>query len=324
MTSASPSAKDLAGVEDEFTRIARTKRLDMRTVEDLIRATRKFATARGYGDAICTYLQRSAGKGAGRGFRTTIREIQRLSTRRAWTHSTGTIVRSRGRSSASSNSTTTTSPKRPRRDAAGESARRLESTRDGCTRRVKTRWAQHGERLAAGGSMTGSPTERQRVSSSGQCCPSKSWSEKATRWKPSLTRDSAEFDRVKVRILLAEIVLGVGRESAGERARKERGESRSLREVGEGQNPVGFGTTGMNEIERMEADGEEKPQQVSEPSGQTGAAQRTRKGEKRKAKPPVGSVAQLIRTNYEIKTGRPEAPKGGRACGPDSPGAGRS
>ena len=50
------SAKDLAGVEDEFARIARTKRLDMRTVEDLIRATRKFATARGYSDAICTYL----------------------------------------------------------------------------------------------------------------------------------------------------------------------------------------------------------------------------------------------------------------------------
>ena len=73
--------------------------------------------------------------------------------------------------------------------------------------------------------------------------------------------------------------------------------------MGEEQNPVGFGTTGMNETERMEADGEEKPQQVAEPTRQTAASQRTRKGEKRKAKPPVGSVAQLIRTNYEIKTG---------------------
>ena len=73
--------------------------------------------------------------------------------------------------------------------------------------------------------------------------------------------------------------------------------------MGEEQNPAGFGTTGMNETERMAADGEEKPQQVAEPARQTGASQRTRKGEKRKAKPPVGSVAQLIRTNYEIKTG---------------------
>ncbi|MDE0457171.1 MAG: hypothetical protein OXI15_07765 [Chromatiales bacterium] len=59
----------------------------------------------------------------------------------------------------------------------------------------------------------------------------------------------------------------------------------------------------MNETERMEADGEEKPQRVAEPTGQTGASQRARKGEKRKAKPPIGSVAQLIRTNYEVKTG---------------------
>ena len=50
------SAKDLAGVEDEFARMARNERLDMRTVEDLITATRQFETARGYSDAICTYL----------------------------------------------------------------------------------------------------------------------------------------------------------------------------------------------------------------------------------------------------------------------------
>ena len=51
------SEEDLAGVEDEFARIAGTKRLDVRTVEDLITATRGFTTARGYSDAICTYLQ---------------------------------------------------------------------------------------------------------------------------------------------------------------------------------------------------------------------------------------------------------------------------
>ena len=51
------SEGDLAGVEDEFVRIAETKRLDVRTVEDLITATRRFTTARGYSDAICTYLR---------------------------------------------------------------------------------------------------------------------------------------------------------------------------------------------------------------------------------------------------------------------------
>ena len=50
------SEEDLAGVEDEFARIAGSKRLDVRTVEDLIRATRRLKTARGYSDAMCTYL----------------------------------------------------------------------------------------------------------------------------------------------------------------------------------------------------------------------------------------------------------------------------
>ena len=50
------AAEDLAGVEDEFAHMARNERLDMRTVEDLITATRQFETARGYSDAICTYL----------------------------------------------------------------------------------------------------------------------------------------------------------------------------------------------------------------------------------------------------------------------------
>ena len=50
------SEEDLSGVEGEFARIAGTKLLDVRTVEDLITATRPFTTARGYSDAICTYL----------------------------------------------------------------------------------------------------------------------------------------------------------------------------------------------------------------------------------------------------------------------------
>ena len=59
----------------------------------------------------------------------------------------------------------------------------------------------------------------------------------------------------------------------------------------------------MNETEQMEADGARKPQQVAEPTGQTRTSEPTRKREQRKAKPPIGSVAVLIRTNYEMKTG---------------------
>ena len=51
------SEEDLTGVEGEFARVARTKLLDGRTVEDLITATRQFTTAKDYSDAICTYLQ---------------------------------------------------------------------------------------------------------------------------------------------------------------------------------------------------------------------------------------------------------------------------
>lgn len=50
------SENDLCGVENEFERIAARKRLDMRTVEELIEATEKYATASRYSDGICTYL----------------------------------------------------------------------------------------------------------------------------------------------------------------------------------------------------------------------------------------------------------------------------
>lgn len=59
----------------------------------------------------------------------------------------------------------------------------------------------------------------------------------------------------------------------------------------------------MNETERTETDRAGKSQQAAEPTAQTAAPQPTRKGERRKGKPPIGSVAQLIRTNYEIRTG---------------------
>ena len=50
------SAQDLVGVEREFERIASGRRLDMRTVESFIDATKEFATADTYSDGVCTYL----------------------------------------------------------------------------------------------------------------------------------------------------------------------------------------------------------------------------------------------------------------------------
>ena len=59
----------------------------------------------------------------------------------------------------------------------------------------------------------------------------------------------------------------------------------------------------MNETERMETDRGEKPQQVAEPPKPMVGLERTRKRQTRKARPPIGSIAELIRTNYEVRTG---------------------
>ena len=50
------SAGDLKGIEDEFTRMARGKRLDRRAIDDFITATKRFGSAIGYSDGICAYL----------------------------------------------------------------------------------------------------------------------------------------------------------------------------------------------------------------------------------------------------------------------------
>ena len=62
------SEHDLRGVEHEFKRIAEKKRLDMRTVEDFIAATEQFTTASGYSDGICTYLHGVLAKERATGF----------------------------------------------------------------------------------------------------------------------------------------------------------------------------------------------------------------------------------------------------------------
>lgn len=50
------SESDLAGVEDEFRRTAQARRLDTRAIDEFILATRPFGTGVGYCDGICAYL----------------------------------------------------------------------------------------------------------------------------------------------------------------------------------------------------------------------------------------------------------------------------
>jgi hypothetical protein len=50
------SEEDLSGVEEEFRRMACGKRLDTRAADDFITAASGFATALGYCDGICAYL----------------------------------------------------------------------------------------------------------------------------------------------------------------------------------------------------------------------------------------------------------------------------
>ena len=50
------SEKDLCGVENEFERTARGKRLDTHTIEGFISSTAEYASAIGYCDGICSYL----------------------------------------------------------------------------------------------------------------------------------------------------------------------------------------------------------------------------------------------------------------------------
>ena len=59
----------------------------------------------------------------------------------------------------------------------------------------------------------------------------------------------------------------------------------------------------MNETERTEAKDGDGTKQAQEPSPQSGEPTSPRKEAKRKAKAPIGSVAHLIRTNYELKAG---------------------
>jgi hypothetical protein len=50
------SDQDLRGVEEEFLRMARNRRLDVRAVEEFIGAAAQYKTALGYTDGICAYL----------------------------------------------------------------------------------------------------------------------------------------------------------------------------------------------------------------------------------------------------------------------------
>lgn len=50
------SVQDLRGVEDQFRRMATSRRLDMRAVEEFIGGASRFGSALGYCDGVCAYL----------------------------------------------------------------------------------------------------------------------------------------------------------------------------------------------------------------------------------------------------------------------------
>ena len=59
----------------------------------------------------------------------------------------------------------------------------------------------------------------------------------------------------------------------------------------------------MNETERPEPDGADRAGQPDKPRTRTEGRDPSRKGANRRARAPIGSVAHLIRTNYESKAG---------------------
>ncbi len=204
------SEEDLAGVEREFVHVARAKRLDGRIVEDLIRVTRPFTTAKDYSDAICTYLQ-------------------------------GVLVKERAcpLPYKKYNAKYTESVEclnwydRPLARAIvsviefhhnhfSEAARKGRSSRTGEAARKFQRWlhARGGDATNAGqGSVADngydrwvSDQETERIVH-WTLQPKEGLVREAEEMEGFLRRDVAEFDRVKVRILLAEMYWELGEKS---------------------------------------------------------------------------------------------------------------
>ena len=216
------SAKDLAGVEDEFARIARTERLDMRTVEDLIRATQQFPTAKGYSDAICTYLHGVLAKERSGGSAPPYKEYNAKYTESV--DALNWYDRPLARAIVSVIEF--------HHNHFAEAARKGRGWRIGEAARKYQRWLHPPDehtadpvRETAGGDglddwVTDRETEEVVLWT---MLPIERLVGETDKMEAFLTRDGAAFDRVKVRILLAEMYWAMGeRPRASEHAKNVR------------------------------------------------------------------------------------------------------
>ena len=234
------SEDDLTGVEDEFARIAHRRRLDMRTVDDLITATRQFRTAEGYSDAICTYLhgvlakERAAGcplpyERYGTKYTESVEELNWYDRPLAraivsvieFHHNHFSEAALKGRNSRIGAAARKYERWLHARDSEATSAPHAQATLDGLDS-----W------------ITDQETE-QVVHWVMQ--PTETLVREGSEMEAFLRRDVAEFDRVKVRILLAETYLALGERSRASEHAKSVGSLRGFEQWAEGKIVSGSG-----------------------------------------------------------------------------------
>ena len=206
------SEEDLAGVEDEFARIAETERLDVRTVEGLIRATRRLETARGYSDAICTYLHGVLAKERVPGC-----QLPYARYNAKFTESVETLNwydRPLARAIVSviefHHNHFAEAARKGRGSRTGEAARKfqgwLHAYSDDATK------AGQGSAASNGFDSWVSDQETDEIVY-WTLQPNEALVREAEEMETFLRRDIADFDRVKVRILLAEMYWAIGEKS---------------------------------------------------------------------------------------------------------------
>ena len=203
------SEDDLLGVEREFERIASKKRLDMRTVDDLIAATRQFETASGYSDGICAYLFGVLAKE-----RATDCPLPYAKYSDKYEQGVDTLSgydRPLARAIVSVIEF--------HHNHFAEAALRGGNSRIGQAARAYQRWldARDGdatcvsERHSARDALEKWVTDRETEEIARWAVrPLRALANEATKMEAFLKRDVAEFDRVKVRILLSEMWASVG------------------------------------------------------------------------------------------------------------------
>ena len=228
------SEHDLKHVEDEFARIARRKRLDMRTVDNLIAATRQYSTAEGYSDAICTYLhgvlakERSAGcplpyERYGTKYSESVEELNWYD--RPLARAIVSVIEFH-------------------HNHFSEAALKGRNSRIGFAARKYERWlhARASEATSAppaqaiGNGLDSWVTDQETEKIVHWAMqPTETLSREADEMEAFLRRDVAEFDRVKVRILLAEMYSALGEASRASEHAKSVGSLRGFEQWARGK-----------------------------------------------------------------------------------------